>query len=491
MSTPSASTTPQATAVASAVAHGDGIGPEIMEAVLTILTEAGAAIEPRPIEIGERIYRSGITSGITDESLELLSATGVLLKAPITTPQGGGYKSLNVTIRKMFGLYANVRPCRSLAPFVPTLHPTMDVVVIRENEEDVYGGIEHRQTRDVTQCLKLITRSGSERVVRYAFEYARANGRRLVTCFTKDNIMKITDGLFHEVFREIAREYPEIENEHLIVDIGAAKLATNPERFDVIVLPNLYGDILSDVAAELCGSVGMAGSANIGERFAMFEAIHGSAPDIAGTGTANPSGLLDAAVTMLTQIGQPNVAALVRNAWLKTLEDGLHTRDIFGPQSKRCLSTREFALSVIERLGSEPSVLHAPPLPAGAVPVRTCLEPQAPAALPVKTRLGVDVFLDWNAAGDAEQLARELGAVGVPLTLEMITNRGTQVWSRASTLTRCVDHWRCRFVGKGEVSGADVMRTLTELDRAGFDVIKSEGLYAFDGTPGFSRGQGQ
>src|SRR5487761_2464777 len=203
-----------------AIAHGDGIGPEIMGAVLRILEAAGARIEPRPIEIGERVYRAGISSGIDDDALGTLAATRILLKAPITTPQGGGFKSLNVTIRKMFGLYANVRPCSALAPFVPTLHPEMNLVIVRENEEDVYGGIEHQQTADVTQCLKLITRSGTERIVRYAFEYARAHGRKRVTCFSKDNIMKITDGLFHRVFNEISAEYPEIENEHMIVDIG-------------------------------------------------------------------------------------------------------------------------------------------------------------------------------------------------------------------------------------------------------------------------------
>lgn len=469
-----------------AVAHGDGIGPEITQAVLAIMDAAGAAVELQPIELGERVYLRGEPSGITDEALDLLARTGVLLKAPITTPQGGGYKSLNVTIRKMFGLYANVRPCRPLAPFVETLHPDMDVVIVRENEEDVYGAIEHRQTRDVTQCLKLITRSGSERIVRYAFEYARANRRKRVTCFTKDNIMKSTDGLFHQVFREISAEYPEIESDHMIIDIGAAKLATQPERFDVIVLPNLYGDILSDVAAELCGSIGLAGSANIGERFAMFEAVHGSAPDIAGTGMANPSGLLNAAVAMLVHIGQPDVAQRIQDAWLTTIEDGLHTRDIFGARSKRCVSTSEFAQAVIERLGLRPRTLQSPPVGNGfEIPVETKSSKQAA----VKARVGVDVFLDWD--GVPSELGERLQRVATPLRLEMITNRGTQVWPRGSDFTRCVDHWRCRFTGTGSVSGRDVLETLNAIDAAGLDIIKTEGLFTFDGTPGYSRGQGQ
>src|SRR3712207_1864761 len=258
------------------VAYGDGIGPEIMAATLRIIEAAGAELDIERIEIGERVYLAGNPAGIEPGAFESLRRTKVFLKAPITTPQGGGYKSLNVTVRKTFGLYANVRPCVSYHPFVKTKHPVMDVVIVRENEEDVYGGIEYRQTGQVTQCLKLISRPGTEKIVRYAFEYARANGRRKVTCFTKDNIMKITDGLFHKIFDEIAPEYPDIENEHWIVDIGSAKLADAPENFDVLVLPNLYGDVLSDVAAQIAGSVGLAGSANIGEHIAMFEAIHGS-----------------------------------------------------------------------------------------------------------------------------------------------------------------------------------------------------------------------
>ncbi len=306
------------------VAKGDGIGPEIMEATLKILAAAGAKLDIEEIEIGEKVYLNGNSSGIDASAWESLRRTRVFLKAPITTPQGGGYKSLNVTIRKVLGLYANVRPCISYHPFVQTKHPIMDVVIVRENEEDLYAGIEHQQTDDVIQCLKLISRPGTEKIIRYAFEYAKAYNRKKVTCFTKDNIMKMTDGLFHKVFNEVGLEYPEIEKEHWIVDIGAAKLADTPEVFDVIVMPNLYGDILSDVAAQITGSVGLGGSANIGDGFAMFEAIHGSAPDIAGKNIANPSGLLLGALQMLVHIGQKEIAERIQNAWLKTLEDGMH-----------------------------------------------------------------------------------------------------------------------------------------------------------------------
>src|SRR5438093_11914235 len=331
------------------VAHGDGIGPEIMAATLHILKESGAALEIETIDIGEKVYLAGNSSGIEPSSWESLRRTKVFLKAPITTPQGGGYKSLNVTTRTTFGLYANVRPCVSYYPFVDTKHPTMDVVIVRENEEDLYTGIEYRQTHEMVESLKLISRPGSEKIIRYAFEYARSHNRKKVTCFMKDNIMKLTDGLFHRVFSEIANEYPDISNETWIVDIGSAKLADTPEAFDVIVLPNLYGDILSDVAAQLAGSVGLAGSANIGDNCAMFEAIHGSAPRRAGQNVANPSGLLLGAVMMLIHIGQGEVAERVHNAWLRAIEDGIHTYDIYTEGiSREKLGTREFARAVAQ-----------------------------------------------------------------------------------------------------------------------------------------------
>src|SRR5215813_14179593 len=342
------------------VAHGDGIGPEIMDATLHILKEAGAKLAIEKIEIGEKVYLAGNSSGIEPSSWDSLRNTKVFLKAPITTPQGGGYKSLNVTVRKTLGLYANVRPCVSYHPFVETKHPKMDVVVVRENEEDLYAGIEHRQSADVMECLKLISRPGSEKIIRYAFEYARRNNRKKVTCFTKDNIMKMTDGLFHKIFDEIAAEYPDIANEHWIVDIGAAKLADTPDAFDVVVMPNLYGDILSDVAAQIAGSVGLAGSSNIGEHGAMFEAIHGSAPRRAGQNLANPSGLLLGSVMMLVHINQQDVAERVHNAWLRAIEDGVHTYDIFDESvSKQKVGTREFARAVVERLGQTPQILKA------------------------------------------------------------------------------------------------------------------------------------
>jgi isocitrate dehydrogenase len=480
----------QLTRTAVAVAEGDGIGPEILAATMAVLDAAGARIDWQPIEVGEKVYKSGLSAGIAPEAWDVLRKTGLLLKAPITTPQGGGYKSLNVTIRKSLGLYANVRPCVTYHPFVDTRHSGMDVVIVRENEEDLYAGIEHRQTDEVYQCLKLISRPGCERIVRYAFEYARANGRRKVTCFTKDNIMKMTDGLFHKVFDEIGAQYPELEKEHRIVDIGAALLADDPGRFDVVVMPNLYGDILSDVAAQIAGSIGLAGSSNIGDNVAMFEAVHGSAPDIAGKDIANPSGLIQAAAMLLAHIGQAEVATRVQNAWLRTIEDGVHTADIAGPHTVEKVGTRAFAQAVIARLGQAPEKLK---------PVQFAAAQGKPAPAPAraperKALVGVDVFLHWRG-GNPEDLGAALNtATAGKLALKMITNRGVKVWPGGLPETLCTDHWRCRFMpadAAATVSHSDVVNLLGTLAAAGFDFIKTEHLCTFDGVPGYSLGQGQ
>jgi len=476
------------------VAHGDGIGPEIMDATLSILKEAGAAIDIEPIEIGEKVYLRGNSAGIDPSAWESLRRTKVFLKAPITTPQGGGFKSLNVTARKRLGLYANVRPCVSYHPFVETKHPSMDVVIVRENEEDLYAGIEHRQTDQVMQCLKLISRPGSEKIVRYAFEYARRSNRKKVTCFTKDNIMKLTDGLFHKVFNEIAAQYPEIENEHWIVDIGAAKLADTPGTFDVIVMPNLYGDILSDVAAQIAGSVGLAGSANIGEKIAMFEAIHGSAPRRAGQNLANPSGLLLGAVMMLVHIGQITEAAEVHNAWLRTIEDGVHTYDIYKEGiSKEKVGTKEFAEAVVKRLGEKPQLLKVAEykeVASEAFAAETAVSERSGSK---KELVGVDVFLDW-LKGSADDLGAAINALGGDgLKLTMMSNRGVKVWPGGHSETFCSDHWRCRFLADTEdapVAHSQIVSLLKRVGEAGYDFIKTENLYNFDGQRGYSLDQG-
>jgi isocitrate dehydrogenase len=482
-------TLPVATPVT--VARGDGIGPEIMDAALRVLEACGAKLAIEEIEIGEKVYAKGLSAGIAPEAWASLRRTGLFFKAPITTPQGGGFKSLNVTIRKGLGLFANVRPTQAYAPFVATKHPAMDVVIVRENEEDLYAGIEHRQTDEVYQCLKLISRPGTERIVRYAFDYARASGRRSVTCFTKDNIMKLTDGLFHKVFDEIGAEYPEIEKRHMIIDIGAARLANSPEGFDVIVTPNLYGDIVSDIAAEVAGSVGLAGSANIGAHGAMFEAIHGSAPDIAGQGIANPSGLILAGTMMLQHVGQSEAAQRLHNAWLVTIEDGVHTADIYTPAtSSERVGTQAFADAVIARLGESPKRLKPVHYDTtqGAIPI-PAYERKAPAC---KDLVGMDVFVEWR--GTADDLAERIKAAEDGLVaLKLITNRGVKVWPQGLPETFCTDHWRCRFEAHpGKVPNkATLARLLGRLALAGVEFVKTEHLFTFDGVPGYSLGQGQ
>jgi len=480
------------------VAKGDGIGPEIMDACLHILQSAGARFEPRFVDIGEKVYLSGHSSGITEETWDVLREHKVMYKAPITTPQGEGYKSLNVTIRKTLSLYANVRPSVGYHPYVPIKHPGMDVVIIRENEEDLYGGIEHQQTPEVVQCLKLISRPGCERIVRYAFEYAKAYGRKKVTCMTKDNIMKLTDGLFHKVFDEIAPEYPDIEAEHWIVDIGTAKLADTPNVFDVVVTLNLYGDIISDMLGQIAGSVGLAPGANIGDEYAMFEAIHGSAPRHAGKYIANPSGLLLGGVMMLVHIGQPDVASLVHNAWLKTIEDRVWTYDLVrkakaaGETTYTEVGTREFAKAVVERLGKKPEHLKSVSYSSAASNfAKPVLSDVRSAVMQLD---GVDIFLR-EAKLSAADLGQKLDRLAQPdFKLVMLSNRGQKVYPGGYPETFCSDHWRCRFkaaADDGLPTHTQIRSLLQRIESEQLEWIKLENLYLLEGERSYSLGQGE
>lgn len=475
------------------VAHGDGIGPEIMAASLKILEAAGARLGIETIDIGEKVYLSGVTSGIHESAWDSLRRTKVFYKSPITTPIGEGYKSLNVTVRKTLGLYANVRPCVSYHPYITTKHPKLDIVIVRENEEDLYAGIEYQQTNDVVQCLKLISVQGSERIIRYAFDYAMAQGRKKVTCMHKANIMKQTDGLFRDIFQRVAKEYPSITAEQMIIDIGTAKIADKPENFDVIVTLNLYGDIISDVAAEITGSVGLGASSNIGEHVAMFEAIHGSAPDIAGKGIANPSGLLLSGVLMLVHIGQGDIATKVHNAWLRTIEDGIHTGDIYrSDSSKEKVGTKEFTDAVIARLGQQPRRFQPVSYQSGA----SAAMKTPPVLLRRQSKqeiVGVDIFIGWNSK-DANEVGKKLATCSTSkLELTMISNRGVKVYPDGFKETLCTDHWRCRFMGKNKtpVTQGDILNLQQAVIDAGIDMIKLEQLRSFDGKNAFSAGQGE
>jgi isocitrate dehydrogenase len=489
------------------VAYGDGIGPEIMDSTLEILREARCDVNFSIIEVGKNIYEKGFNSGLMPSAWEDLNNTRVLLKAPITTPQGGGYKSLNVTLRKKLGLFANVRPIAAFHPFIATKFPGMDVVIVRENEEDLYAGIEHRQTEQTYQCLKLVTRLGCEKIIRYAFEYAVANGRKKVSCFSKDNIMKMTDGLFHEVFNEIAKEYPSIKNDHYIIDIGTARLAAKPEIFDVIVTMNLYGDIISDVVAETSGSVGLAGSANIGKDYAMFEAIHGSAPDIAGQDIANPTGLIHAAVMLLVHIGQSDAANKIRNALYKTIEDGIHTPDVYNEKtSKKKVGTKEFTQAVIANLGQKPALLPNANFANSSKKTEIKSE-ESNHKIEKKSLIGFDLFIDWQDEFD-NLLTLLKGMESEKLEIKMISAKGLLLWplidknmmpnySKGLTVLR--------FIGKGisgkssneiidankTISHQDIIEMLAVTNQKKIDFVKYEGLYLFDGKPGYTSGQGE
>lgn len=473
------------------VANGDGIGPEIMDAVMYIMKEAEARIRVETIEIGEKLYKKNYTSGIASDSWESIERTKVILKAPITTPQGGGYKSLNVTLRKALGLYANVRPSIAYSPFIATKHPQLDVVIVRENEEDLYAGIEYRHTRNMRESMKLISRTGCEKIVRYAFEYAIKNNRKKVTCFSKDNIMKFSDGIFHQVFDEIAKEYPSIKNEHYIVDIGTARIAAQPEIFDVVVTSNLFGDIISDVTAEISGSVGLAGSANVGKDYAMFEAIHGSAPDIAGKNIANPSGLINGAIMMLIHIGQGDIAAKIENAWKKTIEDGIHTADIYNEKtSSKQVGTKEFAEAIVARLGQKPAKLKIADYSANNGDSRQFT--YSIDNTEEKVLVGVDIFFDIHA-NSADEVAQIINPIDAgKMILKTISCKGLKVWPHDDEYMLESDHWCCRFMpDAGVIKHGDITKLLEKFASANIDFIKTENLYNFSGKRGYSLAQGE
>lgn len=464
------------------VAYGDGIGPEIMEAVLSILKETAANISIESIELGKRLYEKEWETGISDSSWESIERTKILLKSPTTTPQGKGHKSLNVTLRKRLGLYANVRPCVSYDPIIETKFDPFNIVIIRENEEDVYAGVEHRLTEDSYQCTKIITRSASQRICHYAFEYALRNNRKKVTCLIKDNIMKMTDGVFHEAFREVAKNYPEVQADHYLVDIGMAKVATTPEIFDVIVTENLYGDILSDIVAQISGSVGLAGSANIGNEYAMFEAVHGSAPDIAGKNIANPSGLLNAAVQMLIHIGQTKPAQLIANAWLKTLEDGIHTADLYREErSNKEVGTKEFAEAVINNLGKNPKFLPEFLVYESIQKINNKpLTENIKHSSSIRKLVGADISIKWDNAVNFDQLTNLFPKESSKINLTTIYSKGLIVWPKSSKFVG--DQITCRFYAD---QNNDINELLVTLEKEGLDVIKLEKLYCFDDKLGF------
>ena len=433
-----------------AVAKGDGIGPEIMDAVLTIFEKAGVPLDYRFIDMGKSIYEAGHSTGMTPEARQSVEELGILFKGPMETPKGKGVKSINVTARKVWNTYANKRVFKTLSG-VDTVFSRagipIDITIVRENIEDTYGGIEHMLTNDVALCRRFITRPGCLQVHRYAFEMARKRKSRRVTCGHKANIMKITDGLFLETFYEVAKEYPDLVADDVIVDDLCMKLVVKPNEFDVVVLPNLQGDIVSDLCAGLVGGLGFAPSANIGDDICIFEAVHGTAPDITGKGIANPTALLLSGLMMLQHLGITEQAAVIMNALMATLEQEVHTAD-FGNRNVPAVGTKEFVEKVISNFGDTPAHAHIASSSSNTLTPPAVRKPAQPILIqsefkPEKQIVGVDLFVEYN--GQVADLANNLQSfLPSNFKLTTISNRGTQVWPTGSMFTNCINQYRVR-----------------------------------------------
>jgi len=469
-----------------------------MEAVLKIFNAAKVPLEYVPVEMGKYIYDMGHSSGMTAEAKNTIESLGILFKGPMETPKGKGVKSINVTARKVWNTYANKRIFKSLKGVESVFSMAgipINITIIRENIEDTYGGIEHMLTPDVALCRRLITRPGSLQLHRYAFETARRKGAHKVTCGHKANIMKMTDGIFLETFYEMAKEFPDIAANDVIVDDLAMKLVVKPNEFDIIVLPNLQGDILSDLCAGLVGGLGFAPSANIGDNISIFEAVHGTAPDIAGKNIANPTALLMSGIMMLRHVGLNESAARIENALLRTLEQGIHTSD-FGIGGSAPLNTTEYAEAIIKNLGHLPHEM-APTMPVAhdELTHKPPVKPDGNIMKESRTQkeeiLGVDFFVESNA--QPKQVARKiLDAISQDFELQLISNRGTQVWPTGSVFTECIDQYRVRVLSKNDkpVSQEDILREAVRL-AAHFKICSLEMLMNFDGKKSFSLAQGQ
>jgi isocitrate dehydrogenase len=462
----------------------------VIGAAQRVVEAAGAQVEWEERQAGASVFRQGLPSGVPADTIESIRKTRLVLKGPLETPVGFGEKSANVTLRKLFETYGNIRPVREM-PGVRTPYSGrgVDLVVVRENVEDLYAGIEHMETPGVAQCLKLISRKGCEKIVRLAFEVALAEGRKKVHCATKANIMKLTEGTLKRTFEGVAKEYPQIEAQHIIVDNCAHQLVKKPEQFEVIVTTNMNGDILSDLTSALIGGLGFAPSANIGNEVAIFEAVHGSAPKYAGRNVINPTAVILTAAMMLRHIGEFSAAAAVEQAVFATLEDGVLTRDVVG--DAKAASTTGFRDAVIAHLGKKPrqwKVREYRPLVLPAV------SPAADFVRPERRRVvGADVFVE--SALSVEELGRSVSSIaeGTPLTLKMIDSRGTKVFPAMGAITDTVDCFRCRFTLKdatGELADRELMDLLGRVS-ARLRWVHVEKLNEFDGVPGFTRAQGE
>ncbi|MDO9707768.1 NADP-dependent isocitrate dehydrogenase [Paracraurococcus lichenis] len=466
---------------------GDGIGPEVMKATQTVLAAAGAQVEWEEALAGAEAFRRGISTGAPQETLDSIARNGVALKGPLETPVGHGEKSANVALRKTFEMYGNVRPVRELPGIrTPFSGRGIDFVVVRENVEDVYAGIEHMQTPGVAQCLKIITEVGCERIVRLAAAVAEAEGRKKVTVATKANIMKLTEGMLKRVGEAVLKDHPSLAHEHMIVDNCAHQMVIRPEQFDVTVMTNMNGDILSDLAAGLVGGLGVAPSANLGDEAAMFEAVHGSAPQIAGKGIANPTALLLSALMMLRHIGDFATARRIEHALYVTLEEG---RDLTGDIARdgEGVPTAQYVDRIIANLGRESEKVperEYRPMALKRWPQITWYR-----AASTRELVGVDVFVESERDPRAISITLQAAAEGSAFDLTMIGSRGAQVWPEVGGHTFLVDHFRARFMFKEPPKGNGIAEITDLLQRIGrqHNWMHIEKLQRFDGADAYSK----
>ena len=473
-----------------AVAKGDGIGPEIMDAVIGIFNAAKLPLDYQFVDMGKWVFDKGFSNGMTPEAKETIEQLGILFKGPMETPKGKGVKSVNVTARKTWNTYANDRKFQTLSG-VDTVFSkagiNIDLTIVREN-------IEHKLTQDVAIARRYITRGGSEQVIRYAFEMAQKKGAKRITCGHKANIMKLTDGLFLEVFNEIAKAYPNLKADDIIVDDLCMKLVSHPELFDVIVLTNLQGDIVSDLCAGLVGGLGFAPSSNIGDHISIFEAVHGTAPDIAGKNIANPTSLLLSGLNMLRHLGMMEKAVMIENALLFTLESGVHTGD-FGDKSIASVNTTVFAQAIIDNFGKQPTQNPKPNLKDFDFVSTNKAISKNPMLLGSNNEphkiVGADFFIESTLQPN------ELAAVAMQqekneLKLVTISNRGTQVWPTGSVFTNLVNQYLLRFETENvtPLTQSDIINLYSALAK-NFQISSVEILNMWGDKKAYSLAQGQ
>jgi isocitrate dehydrogenase len=470
---------------------GDGIGEEVVNSAQAIINATGTQINWEECEAGAKIFKKGISSGVPEETIKSIKKTRIVFKGPLETPVGYGENSANVTLRKMFETYANIRPVRELPGIKgPYYGRKVDMVVIRENVEDLYGGIEYIHTPSVTETLKLISKKGCEKIIRFAFEYAMSEGRKTLHCATKANIMKMTEGLMKSTFEEIAPLYPKIQSNHIIIDNCAHQMVMKPEQFEVIVTTNMNGDIISDLGSGIVGGLGFAPSANLGNNIAIFEAVHGSAPTMAGKNIANPASIILSSVMMLRHIGEIKSSNMVEQALLKTLEEGNFTKDVNNIKTDS-LTTSDFTKKIISNLGKKSNSYQEKTVKTFNIPskinVLNIIKPKS------RRVIGIDLIIE--AVETSENLGKSIEELikTTNMKLRSISNRGVKVYPNSKANPDLVDAWICRFYHKDkniDVSNEDTYDLMKKINlKYSWSQIKK--LFILDGKEVFSKAQGE